>query len=183
MAQAQDDPELLSRLRDKEARHGAFTDMVEAYGKRLYMHIRRMLVTHEDTEDVLQETLVSAYRGLDGMRGDSCLYTWLYTIATNECMKWFRRNRNAASTHEEFTEIMVRKLTCEQEESEDEMLVRFKAAIMRLPEKQQAVFNMRYYDELSYTDIASITGQSVGTLKVNYHYAVKRIKEELSIDP
>ena len=149
--------------------------LMDAYQERLYWHIRRLVVSHDDAQDLLQETFLKVYRSWDSFKGNSSLFSWLYRIATNVVLSSLR------SKHPEGTQLdEVRGMAADSYfEFSDEEAVALQRAIHSLPPKQQAVFNMRYYDELSYEEIAKITGKNVNTLKTNYHFAVEKIKKVL----
>ena len=162
----------------------AFDLLIEQYGDRLYWHIRRIVVQHEEAEDVLQETFARAYLSISGFRGDteSSLTAWLYRIATTLSINVLRkRKRGLFSSLDSVRGDLLATFEHEIEPSADEIIVRLQKAILALPTKQRLVFNMRYYDELSFDEISQITGQSVSTLKTNYHYAVQKIKKDVSI--
>ena len=162
----------------------AFDRLIEQYGDRLYWHIRRVVVNHEDAEDVLQETFAKAYTSIADFRGDSesSLTAWLYRIATNIAINVLRRRKKwAFSSLDSVRGDLLATFEHEIDPSADEIVVRLQKAILALPTKQRLVFNMRYYDELSFEQISQATGDSVSTLKTNYHYAVKRIKEQVSV--
>lgn len=161
----------------------AFDLLIEQYGDRLYWHIRRIVVQHEEAEDVLQETFTRAYLSISGFRGDteSSLTAWLYRIATTLSINVLRkRKRGIFSSLDSVRGDLLATFEHEVEPSADEIIVRLQKAILALPTKQRLVFNMRYYDELSFEDISQITGQSVSTLKTNYHYAVQKIRKQVS---
>ena len=147
--------------------------LMDAYQERLYWHIRRLVVSHDDAQDLLQETFLKVYRSWDSFKGNSSLFSWLYRIATNVVLSSLR------SKHPEGTQLdEVRGMAADSYfEFSDEEAVALQRAIHSLPPKQQAVFNMRYYDELSYEEMAHATGKSTGTLKANYHYAYTKIKK------
>lgn len=160
----------------------AFDRLIEQYGERLYWHIRRVVVQHEEAEDVLQETFARAYLSIGDFRGDteSSLTAWLYRIATRLAIVSLRkRKRGIFSSIDSVRGDLIATFEHETDPSADEILVRLQKAILALPTKQRLVFNMRYYDELSFEQIAEATGDSVSTLKTNYHYAAKRIKESV----
>ena len=162
----------------------AFDRLIEQYGDRLYWHIRRVVVNHEDAEDVLQETFVRAYTSIADFRGEteSSLTAWLYKIATNIAIGALRkRKRWALASLDSLRGDLLATFEQEVEPSADEIVVRLQKAILALPTKQRLVFNMRYYDELSFDEISQATGQSVATLKTNYHYAVQKIKEQVRV--
>lgn len=171
------DEEILSLIAEKRNKEKGFTLLMEKYRERIYWHIRRTVVSREDAEDLLQETFLNAFRSMEGFRGGSSLYTWLYRIATNECNRLFRDRKLITTSYDHSSEVLIEKLKEELTMGSDEILVRFQEAILQLPEKQRVVFNLRYYDELSYQEIAQITDTSVGALKTNYHYASEKIKE------
>jgi RNA polymerase sigma-70 factor (ECF subfamily) len=174
--------ELIAQLRSNAVE--AFDRLIEQYGDRLYWHIRRVVVSHEEAEDVLQETFAKAYTSIADFRGDteSSLTAWLYRIATNISIGALRkRKRWAFSSLDSLRGDLLATFEHEVEPSSDEILVRLQKAILALPTKQRLVFNMRYYDELSFEQISQATGQSVSTLKTNYHYAVQKIKEQVRV--
>lgn len=174
--------ELIAQLRSNAVE--AFDRLIEQYGDRLYWHIRRVVVNHEDAEDVLQETFAKAYTSIADFRGDSesSLTAWLYRIATNIAINVLRRRKKwAFSSLDSVRGDLLATFEHEIDPSADEIVVRLQKAILALPTKQRLVFNMRYYDELSFEQISQATGDSVSTLKTNYHYAVKKVKEQVSV--
>ena len=167
----------------KEGQVEAFDALIERYGDRLYWHLRRIVVSHEEAEDLLQETFTQAYLSIAGFRGDneSSLTAWLYRIATTFALKALRRRRATIfSSIDSVRGELLATFNEEMEPTADEVVTRLQRAILALPTKQRLVFNMRYYDDLPFSQIAEITGDSLTTLKTNYHYAVKKIKEEVS---
>ena len=161
---------------------GAFDIIIERYSERLYWHIRRIVVLHEDAQDLLQDTFVAAYRSVSGFRGDSesSLLAWLYKIATMLSIKCLRRRRrNIFTSIDSLSGTLLADFDGEIAADADEVVVALQRAVLELPVKQRLVFNLRYYDELSFEEISSITGQSVATLKTNYHYATKRVKQRV----
>jgi RNA polymerase sigma-70 factor (ECF subfamily) len=166
-------------VRDKNMDKG-FDLLMNVYGKRLYAHIRRMVVGEHDAEDVLQETMINVVRSIKDFKNESKLYTWLYTIATRECLKFFKQKKITLKDFNEANEWLSNTLHAEQSIKAETILIKFHAAILTLPEKQRLVFNLRYFDELSYEDISKITETSVSSLKTNYHYAFEKIKNQLS---
>ena len=155
-----------------------FRMLVEKYQSSIYWHIRRMVISHEDAEDVLQETFIRVFRSMDGFREESSFSTWIYRIATNECLRFLdRRKEQVLSTEEVQEELMNKLMASEYVDYDNAMEVKFQQAILRLPEKQRLVFNLRYYDELKYEEISRITDTRVETLKSNYHFAKEKIKE------
>ena len=174
--------ELIAQLKGNAVE--AFDRLIEQYGDRLYWHIRRVVVNHEDTEDALQETFVRAYTSIADFRGEteSSLTAWLYKIATNIAINALRKRKKwAFASLDSVRGSLLATFEQEVETSADEIVVRLQKAILALPTKQRLVFNMRYYDELSFEQISQATGQSVSTLKTNYHYAVQKIKKQVSV--
>ena len=155
-----------------------FRLLVEHFKSPIYWHIRRMVVSHEDAEDVLQETFIRIYRYINDFRKESSLSTWIYRIATNECSRFLNRRKElAVSTEEVQEELMNKLMDSEYVDYDNAMEVKFQQAILTLPEKQRLVFNLRYYDELKYEEISRITDTKVETLKANYYFAKEKIKE------
>ena len=158
-----------------------FRMLVEKFQSPMYWHIRRMIVSHDDAEDVLQETFIKIFRHLDDFRAESSLSTWIYRIATNECIRFLnRRKEQAVSTEEVQEELMNKLMASEYVDYDNAMEVKFQQAILTLPEKQRLVFNLRYYDELKYEEISRITDTKVETLKANYYFAKEKIKEYMT---
>lgn len=178
-----DDGELLALFRKEDSKHYAFNLLVRQYQQRLYSSIRRMVTDHDETQDVLQNTFIKAWNGLENFRSDSQLYSWLYRIAHNECLNHLRKMKRGLFSSEA---IVLEKLTTTLDSSEhfsgDEIQRKLQKAIMQLPDKQRAVFNMKYFDALKYEEISVITGTSVGALKSSYHIAVKKIEAMLTTD-
>ena len=174
--------ELVAQLRSNAVE--AFDRLIEHYGDRLYWHIRRIVVNHEDAEDVLQESFAKAYTSIADFRGDteSSLTAWLYRIATNIAINVLRKRKKwVFASLDSLRGDLLSTFEHEIEPSADEIVVKLQRAILALPTKQRLVFNMRYYDELSFEQISQATGDSVSTLKTNYHYAVKKVKEQVRV--
>lgn len=174
--------ELIAQLKSNEV--GAFDLLIEQCGDRLYWHIRRMVVQHEEAEDILQETFTRAFLSIADFRGDTegSLIAWLYRIATTLAIRALRkRKRGIFSSLDSVRGDLLATFEHEVDPSADEIVVRLQKAVLSLPTKQRLVFNMRYYDELSFEQISQATGQSVSTLKTNYHYAVQKIKEQVKV--
>jgi RNA polymerase sigma-70 factor (ECF subfamily) len=172
------DLDILDGFKTESGRNMAFSLLVNRYQERLYWHIRRMVISHHDTDDVLQNTFIKAYNGLKKFRGESQLYTWLYRIATNESLTFLQKKR---------TKFFIPMVDVEHELSQnleadalisgDEIQLKLQKALLRLPEKQRLVFNMKYFDEMKYEAMSDILGTSVGALKASYHHAVKKIEK------
>lgn len=173
------DEQIFSMLKDPASKDKGFLQLMDKYKKPIYWHIRRLVVSHEDAEDILQETFINVYRFADSFKYESKIYTWLYRIATNECTKHFRKNKKWTANVKAITETITGNLLGNDLECSDAILVKFQQGILQLPEKQRIVFNLRYYDELSYEDIGQILNSSVNTLKTNYHYASEKIRKYL----
>jgi RNA polymerase sigma factor (sigma-70 family) len=158
-------------------RQQVFRVLVTRYQKKLYWHIRRMLVDHDDTDDVLQNTFIKVWRALDGFKEDAQLYTWLYRIATNETLSFIRQRK--ADLHVRFGDVeytIESKLHDDNYFRGDEIQKKLQLAIQTLPEKQRLVFNMKYFEEMRYEDMSAVLETSVGALKASYHHAVKKIE-------
>ena len=183
MEETRDIPaEELSALRNPATRRGAFDRLVGAYLRPLYWHARRLVVVHEDAEDVVQETFIRAYDKIGTFRGGAGeLGAWLYRIATNTALTMLRRRRPGLfSSLDDVSRILASRVAEACGEDADRTLVRFQQAILELPLKQRLVFNLRYYDRMPYGEIARVLGQREETLKVNYHHAVQKLKEKLT---
>lgn len=167
---------LIAELRQPETQERAFMELVRTYQKMLYYHIRRMVVSHEDTDDILQNTFVLAWRNMDKFRGDSSLKTWLYRIATNETLTFIQKQKKQQQTSVEALHDNLQHAQQNRDLDGEEIQQRLDKAISLLPEKQKLVFNLRYFDELSFKEISNILNISEGGLKANYHHAAKKIE-------
>jgi RNA polymerase sigma-70 factor, ECF subfamily len=167
---------ILSLMVKPSTRDKGFTLLMDTFKERIYWHIRRLVVSHEDAEDILQETFINAYRYASSFNNQSKLYTWLYRIATNECIRLFKQRKRITGKNQEIKKNMPMAYESYEPVNSDEILGKFQKAILQLPEKQRIVFNLRYYDELGYEEIGQILNSSVNALKTNYHYASERIK-------
>lgn len=157
--------------------------IVRKYQERLYWHIRKMVISHDDTDDVLQNTFIKAYQGLDKFREDASLYTWLYRIATNESLTFLKKERNRSfHSIDDYQQQLERTLVSDPHFDGDELQLKLQKAIIRLPEKQRLVFNMKYFDEMKYENMSAILGTSVGALKASYHHAMKKIEQYITED-
>lgn len=161
----------------------AFRLIIDMYGSRLYWHIRRIVIIHDDADDALQNTFISAWRNITGFRYDSSLLTWLWSIATNEALTLVRkRERHSTVSLDDLDGIFAQAVEGNSYFDGDEASVKLQNAILKLPEKQRTVFNMKYFDDLSYEEMSGVTGTSVGALKASYHHAVKKIERFLQDD-
>lgn len=178
-----EDKDLLVKLRDKETRNFGFNLLVRNYQERIYWHIQKMVIDHDDANDLVQEVFIKVWNSIDKFREDAKLYTWIYRIATNECLSFLSKKKKRF-----FLPIgdvegeLSRKVDQNAQINGDEIQLKLQKALLKLPDKQRMVFNMKYFDEMKYEDIASITNTSVGALKANYHHAVKKIGEILNND-
>lgn len=176
------DEEIISLLQTEGAQEKAFGLIISSYSSRLYQVIRKIVINHDDTDDILQDTFIKIWKNLDKFREDSALYTWLYRIATNEALSFLRKRKKAMNiSMDENPELMnyLEGPSQSAHVSGDAIALKLQKAVLQLPEKQRLVFNFKYYENLKYEDIAEITGTSVGGLKATYHAAVKRIEEIL----
>ncbi|MCF8224604.1 MAG: RNA polymerase sigma factor [Bacteroidales bacterium] len=175
------DVEILKNFNNSSLREQAFSQLVKKYKERLYWHCRRIVMSHEDADDALQNTFMKVWNNLEKFRGDSELYTWLFRIATNESLslqknkyKFSGRNSPLENDHSPEESLMADPYF-----DGDELQLKFQAAIKRLPEKQRVVFNLKYFEEMKYDDMAHVLDTSTGSLKASYHHAVKKIKKYL----
>lgn len=169
---------LVPLLHDEKTRERAFSNLVRLTSSRLYWHIRRIVLVHDDADDILQNTYIKAFSALPSFRGDASLYTWLYRIATNETLTFLSKQRlNNITTPLDYEELLISRMEADAYYDGDAMQDKFQRALLTLPEKQRMVFNLRYYDEMKYEDISRITGTSEGALKASYHIAVKKIEQ------
>jgi RNA polymerase sigma factor (sigma-70 family) len=176
-----DDKTILEMFRDEESRNAALAQLISKYQQRLYWHIRKIVISHDDSDDVLQNTFIKIWKGLERFKEESQLYTWIYRIATNEALTFLRQKARKQTTSIHPIEYELSKsLEGDQYFSGDEIQLKLQQAILSLPEKQRLVFNMRYYDEIPYEDMSRILDTSVGALKSSYHIAAKKIEEMLA---
>ncbi|MCM1076829.1 MAG: sigma-70 family RNA polymerase sigma factor [Bacteroides sp.] len=173
-----DDEKLVARLRDPSTCREAFSELIKLYTEPLYRQIRRMVQSHEDTDDILQNTFLKAWQNIENFRGDAKLSTWLYKIAINESLSFLEKEskRRGLSLDDEESGI-VSTIHADTNIDGDALALKLREAIATLPEKQRLVFNMRYYDDMKYEQMSEIMGTSVGALKASYHLAVKKIEQ------
>ncbi len=164
-------------MQDPDTREREFSRLVSEYQERLYWHIRRIVLNHDDTDDVLQNTFIKVYRNLETFRGDSAIYSWMYRIASNEAINFLKkRAREKQIPDEELRERMVNNLQADVYFEGDQIQYQLQRALATLPEKQLLVFNMKYYEDMKYEEMSAILETSVGALKASYHHAVKKIE-------
>ncbi len=175
------DQELLARIRSPFTKELGFRELIETYQKPVYQVIRRMVLIHEDADDLTQNTFIKAYKALDRFEGNSSLFTWLYRIATNESLTFLEKKKKryffSLDDHQEKLESYI---DSSAPLIGDEIQVKLQKSLLKLPDKQRLVFHLKYEEDLSYEEISKITGTSVGALKASYHHAVKKIEQELT---
>ncbi len=173
----EENKELIQRLRDPKTCREAFGEVIKTYSEPLYWRIRRMVQSHDDANDLLQNTFMKAWSSIENFRGDARLSTWLYKIAINESITFLDRERKRRNLSLDDQEAdLVRTIESDTEFDGDELQKKLRTAIASLPEKQRLVFNMKYFDDMKYEDMSNILGTSVGALKASYHLAVKKIE-------
>lgn len=174
---------LIKRLQDPKTLKSAFGELVTLYKERLYWHIRNMVKDHDDTDDILQNTFIKIFKNIHSFKGDSQLYSWMYRIATNESLTFLsNKSKRTHLNSEELHNNLIDNLESDVYFEGDEIQLKLQKAIAVLPEKQQLVFNMKYFQDLKYREISNILGTSEGALKASYHIAVKKIEEYLKMD-
>jgi RNA polymerase sigma-70 factor (ECF subfamily) len=178
-----EDKELLEKVRQPETKNYGFNLLVRAYQQKVYWHVRKMVIDHDDADDLTQEVFIKIYKHIDTFREDSQLFTWIYRIATNECLSFLqRKKRRFFLPIGDVAAELTSKLDSSPYLSGDEIQTRLQKALLKLPDKQRIVFNMKYFEDLTYEDISEITNTSVGALKASYHHAVKKIEDFLKSD-
>ena len=175
------DEELLALFENPETRRNAFNQLVRKYQQKVYWLVRKMVVDHDDANDITQDAFIKAWTALENFRGDAKFYTWLYRIASNEAINFLnkKRKRFFIPIHDIENELSE-KLEADPLVSGDVIQLKLQKAILKLPDKQRLVFNLKYFEELPYEEIAQITGTSVGALKASYHWATKKIEDFLN---
>lgn len=178
-----EEEQLIIELQTASSREHAFRELMTLYKERLYWHIRKIVISHDDTDDVLQNTFIKVYKNIDKFKGDSKLYSWMYRIATNEAITHLKRNaKHNNRSSEEMQTKAVNSLTSDVYFEGDEIQLKLQKAIATLPQKQQLVFNMRYFDDIKYKEMSHILETSEGALKASYHLAAKKIETYLTQD-
>ncbi|MCF6348133.1 MAG: RNA polymerase sigma factor [Flavobacteriaceae bacterium] len=174
---------LIAQLKDPLTQEQAFRILMSQYKERLYWHIRKIVISHDDADDVLQNTFIKVYRNINNFKAESKLYSWMYRIATNESITFI--NKRAKQNNVDVNEMqykLVASLEADVYFDGDEMQLQLQKAIAILPQKQQLVFNMKYFDDMKYKDMSEVLDTSVGALKASYHHAVKKIEKFLTDD-
>ncbi len=177
MAENLDDKELLFQFKNEATREAAFTRIIKKYQEKLYWHIRRMVVEHEDANDIMQNMFIKVWKNLEKFREDSQLYTWLYRIATNESLTFLEQRKKRASLSLSDENNLSNKLQADKHFDGNKLEWKLQLAIQQLPERQRAVFNLRYYDEMPYEEMSRVLETSEGSLKASYHHAVKKVED------
>lgn len=181
--QTYNEEEIIEQLRNPDKQRAAFATVVSTYGEKLYWQIRKMVLSHDDANDLLQNTFLKAWTNLSYFRGEAKLSTWLYKIAINECITFLNRQRNLNNVSIDDTDVfLLEKLKGDEYFDGDDAQMKLQKAILTLPEKQRLVFTMKYYDEMKYEEMSEALGTSVGALKASYHHAVKKVEEFLTKD-
>lgn len=169
---------LISELQNAKTKEVAFKKLLSQYKERLYWHIRKIVISHDDANDVLQNTFVKIFKNIDNFKAESKLYSWMYRIATNEAISFINKKaKNKSVDITDYQQRMVSNLEDDNWFSGNEIQIILQKAIATLPQKQQLVFNMKYFDDLKYKEISEILETSVGGLKASYHHAVKKIEQ------
>ncbi|MDV7188049.1 sigma-70 family RNA polymerase sigma factor [Lutibacter sp. TH_r2] len=173
-----DEKLLVAQLKNPSTQEAAFRSLMSHYKERLYWHIRKIALNHDDTDDILQNTFIKIFKNINSFNEDSKLFTWIYRIATNEAITFI--NKRAKNTHVDISELQYKMAEQLQEDnlySGNEIQIILQKAIATLPQKQQLVFNMKYFDEMKYNEMSEILETSVGALKASYFHAVKKIED------
>jgi RNA polymerase sigma factor (sigma-70 family) len=172
------DKELLEQFANEGTRNYAFNLIVKKYQEKIYWHVRRMVVDHDDADDLVQDIFVKVWKSLEGFREDAKLYTWMYRIATNECITFLNKKKKRLFIPLVDVEAQLsKKMEHDPLFDGDKIQLKLQQAILTLPEKQRVVFHLKYYDEMKYEDMSEVLGTSVGALKASYHHAVKKIED------
>ena len=173
---------LTQQLLNPSTRRAAFSLLVGSYQRPVYSIVRKMVIIHDDADDIVQEVFVKVWKGLDKFKGESALFTWIYRIAVNESLQFLRRKRTRRWFATDHSEELAERLVNDPFIDGDEIQIRLHKAVLKLPDKQRLVFNLKYFEDLSYEEIEKITETSVGSLKASYHHAVKKIEGFLNAD-
>lgn len=172
------DSDLLAQYRDPATREAGYTAIIKKYQEKLYWHIRRMVIDHEDANDVLQNVFIRVWKGLENFREDSQLYTWLYRIASNESLSFLeQKKKKSAVSLSDIEAGLSNTIKADKDFNASKLEWKLQLAIQQLPEKQRLVFNLRYFEEMPYAEMSQVLGTSEGALKASYHHAAKKIEE------
>ncbi len=173
------DQEIIELFRNEDSRNMSIHIMIKQYQERLYWHIRKIVINHDDADDVLQNTFIKAWKGMENFKGEAKIYTWLFRIGTNESISFLRQKRSNLVSIHPIEYHLSNTLSADSYFEGDKIQLKLQKAILTLPEKQRIVFNMRYYDEMPYQEMSEILETSEGALKASYHIAAKKIEEIL----
>lgn len=177
------DKELLQQFRDANSRNFAFNQLVRKYQQKLYWHIRKIVINHDDANDVIQNVFIKVWKNLEGFKEESELYTWLYRIATNEALTHLKqKKKNIFVRMDDVMHEISQNIDKDPLFNGDDIQRKLQKAILLLPEKQRIVFNMKYFDEMKYEEISKVLGVSVGGLKASFHLAIKKIEKYIKGD-
>jgi RNA polymerase sigma factor (sigma-70 family) len=180
MSKQVEDTEILQKFQQEHTRDEAFNLLLNKYQQKIYWHIRRMVINHDDADDLVQDVFVKIWKNLAGFRNDAQLYTWMYRIATNECITFLNRKKLKNNIPlDDVSYELSESLVDSGNFNGDKAQLKLQKALLTLPDKQKLVFNMKYFDELKYDEMSEILGTSVGALKASYHLAVKKIEAYL----
>ena len=172
-----EDSEILEKFSNEKSRNEAFNLLLSKYQQKIYWHVRRMVIDHDDTDDLVQDVFIKVWKNLDKFRSDSQLYTWIYRIATNESITFLNKKKQRNNIPlDEVSGELAETLVASEYFNGDKIQMKLQKALLTLPDKQRLIFNMKYFDELKYEEISEITGTSVGALKASFHIAVKKIE-------
>ena len=172
-----EDSEILQKFSQEKTRNEAFNLLLNKYQQKIYWHIRRLVLNHDDTDDLVQDVFIKVWKNLEKFRSNSQLYTWIYRIATNESITFLNKKKQQNNTPmDEVSAELAENLVESSYFNGDKVQLKLQKALLTLPEKQRLIFNMKYFDELKYEEISEITGTSVGALKASFHIAVKKIE-------
>ena len=175
-----EDAEILSKFQDERTRNEAFNLLLNKYQQKIYWHVRRMVIDHDDADDLVQDVFIKVWKNLPGFRSDAQLYTWMYRIATNECITFLNKKKQKNNVSLDDVDYELADTLSESDHfTGDQIQRKLQQALLTLPEKQKLVFNMKYYDDMKYEEISQVLGTSVGALKASFHLAVKKIEAYL----
>lgn len=177
-----DEKGILVKLQNPDTQKDAFSEIVRLHSQKLYWVIRKLVLSHDDANDVLQNVFIKAWINIESFKGESLISTWLYKIAVNESITFINKQKNNQNISiDDADTFLLSKLESDTYFDGDEMQLQFQKALLTLPDKQRLVFNMKYFEEMKYEEISEILGTSVGALKASYHHAVQKVKDFLTI--
>ncbi|MBK0380520.1 RNA polymerase sigma factor [Mucilaginibacter segetis] len=175
-----EDEEILSKFREEKTRNEAFNLLLKKYQQKIYWHVRRMVIDHDDADDLVQDVFIKVWKNLSGFRNDAQLYTWMYRIATNECITFLNKKKQKNNISlDDVNHELANTLEGSSYFNGEQAQKKLQQAILTLPDKQRLVFNMKYFDDMKYEEMSDVLGTSVGALKASFHLAVKKIESFL----